>query len=113
MMAALLRLRFAACACLLAAVLLVGAGGAVAVADPVTSGSAANGEDGVNDQQHSPSAKKPKKVKDEPGATDTGDGSLGLGGQLGRPHSIDAEKPKDAKKPEERMSLAVRTKRIG
>ena len=68
MMVGLLRLRFAAGVCVLAAGLLMGAGGAVAVADPDSSGSAAHGDDGTNasGQQHSTGAKKPK---DEPGAT--------------------------------------------
>jgi hypothetical protein len=57
-------LRFAA-VCVLAAGLLMG-GGAVAVADPDSSGSAAKGTD--SNQQHSTGAKKPKK---DPGGTDT------------------------------------------
>ena len=90
----LLRLRFAAGVCVLAAGLLMGAGGAVAVADPGSSGSAAHGDDGTNasGQQHSTGAKKPK---DEPGGTDTKDGSLGSGGQSGQQHSTGAKKPKD------------------
>ena len=73
-MVGLLRLRFAAGVCLLAAGLLMGAGGAVAVADPGSSGSAAHGDDGTNasGQQHSTEAKKPK---DQPGGTDTKDGT--------------------------------------
>ena len=95
-MAGLLRLRFAACACLLAAGLLMGAGGAVAVADPASSGSAANGDDGTNasGQQQSTGAKKPKELKDEPGGTDK-DRSLGSGGQSGPQDSRGAKKPKD------------------
>ena len=42
------RLRFAAGVCVLAAGLLMGAGGAVAVADPDSSDSAAHGDDGTN-----------------------------------------------------------------
>jgi hypothetical protein len=74
MMVDLLRLRFAAGACVLAAGLLMGAGGAVAVADPGSSGSAAHGKDDTNasGQQHSTGAKKPK---DEPGATTSGTGA--------------------------------------
>ena len=56
-------LRFAAGVCVLAAGLLMGgAGGAVAVADPDSSSSAAHGDDGTNasGQQHSTDAKKPK-----------------------------------------------------
>src|SRR6185437_11585805 len=77
-MVGLLRLRFAAGVCVLAAGLLMGAGGAVAVADPGSSGSAAHGD------QHSTDAKKPKdekkpkddkKPKDEPGATTPGTGA--------------------------------------
>src|SRR6478672_8643840 len=60
MMVGLLRLRFAAGVCVLLAGLLMGAGGAVAVAD--SSGSAAHGDDASGDQ-HSTGAKKPK---DEP-----------------------------------------------
>ena len=65
-MVGLLRLRFPAGVCVLAAGLLMGAGGVVAVADP--------GDDGTNasGQQHSTGAKKPK---DEPGGTDTKDGT--------------------------------------
>ena len=87
-------LRFAAGVCVLAAGLLMGAGGAVAAADPGSSGSAAHGDDGTNapGQQHSAGAKKPK---DEPVGTDTNDGSLGSGGQSGQQHSAGAKKPKD------------------
>ena len=93
-MVGLSRLRFAAGVCVLAAGLLMGAGGAVAVADPGSSGSAAHGDDGTNasGQQIPPDAKKPK---DEPGGTDTKDGSLGSGGQSGQQHSTGAKKPKD------------------
>jgi hypothetical protein len=82
------QLRFAAGVCVLAAGLLMGAGGAVAVADPGSSGSAAHGTN-ASGQQHSTGAKKPK---DEP---DGKDGSLGSGGQSGRQHSTGAKKPKD------------------
>jgi hypothetical protein len=58
-------LRFAAGVCVLTAGLLMG-GGAVAVADPDSSGSTAKGTD--SNQQHSTGAKKPKK---DPGGTDT------------------------------------------
>jgi hypothetical protein len=58
-------LRFAAGVCVLTAGLLMG-GGAVAVADPDFSGSAAKGTD--SNQQPSTGAKKPKK---DPGGTDT------------------------------------------
>jgi len=85
----LLRLRFATCVCLLEAALLMGAGGGFAIADPGSSSSAANGDDGTN-----AGAKKSKKPKDESG-TDTKDGSPGSGGQSGQPHSIDHEVPKD------------------
>jgi hypothetical protein len=74
-MVGLSRLRFAAGVCVLAAGLLMGgAGGAVAVADPGSHGSAAHGEDGnkASGQQSSTGPKKPKKPKKEPGAgTDT------------------------------------------
>ena len=82
------QLRFAAGVCVLAAGLLMGAGGAVAVADPGSSGSAAHGTN-ASGQQHSTGAKKPK---DEP---DGKDGSLGSGGQSGPQHSTGAKKPKD------------------
>ena len=90
--------RFAAGVCVLAAGLLMGAGGAVAVADPGSSDSAAHGD------QQSTDAKKPKdekQPKDKPGGTDTKDGSLGSGGQPGQQHSTDAKKPKDAKPKDE------------
>ena len=62
----LLPLRFAAGVCVLAAGLLIGGvGGAVAVADTGSNGSAKHGDDASGDQ-HSTGAKKPK---DEPGAT--------------------------------------------
>ena len=40
-------------------------------------------------------AKDEKKPKDEPGGTNTKDGSLGSGGQSGQQHSTGAKKPKD------------------
>ena len=60
------------------ALLLGGAGGTVAVADPDSSGSAAHGDDGINasGHQHSTGAKKPK---DEPGATTSGTGAATSG----------------------------------
>ena len=93
MMVGLLRLRFAAGVCVLAAGLLMGAGGAVAVADPGSSGSAAHGDDGTkaSGQQHSTGAKEPK---DEPVGTASKDGSLGSGGQSGQQPSSGAKKPK-------------------
>ena len=72
-------LRFAVGVCALAvALLLGGAGGTVAVADPDSSGSAAHGDDGINasGHQHSTGAKKPK---DEPGATTSGTGATTSG----------------------------------
>jgi hypothetical protein len=92
MVVGLLRLRFAAGVCVLAAGLLMGAGGAVAVADPGSSGSAAHGDDGTNasGHQHSTDAKKPK---DEPGDTDSTDGTRGSGGQSGQQHSTGANSP--------------------
>jgi len=89
MMVGLLGLRFATCVCLLAAALLMGAGGGFAIADRGSSRSAANGDDGTN-----AGAKKSKKPKHESGA-DTKDGSPGSGGQSGQPHSIDPKVPKD------------------
>ena len=74
-------LRFAAGVCVLTAGLLMGgAGGAVAVADPSSSGSAAHGDDGtkVSGQQSSTDAKKPKKK--EPGGKDTKDEKKDAGG---------------------------------
>ena len=91
-MVGLSHLRFAAGVCVLAAGLLMGgAGGAVAVADPGSSGSAAHGDGGTNasGQQHSTNAEKPK-----PGGTDSKDGTLGSGGP-----STGAEKPKKPKEP--------------
>src|SRR6478609_6932589 len=81
MMVGLLRLRFAAGVCVLAAGLLMGAGGAVAVADPGSSGSAAHGKDDTN-------ASGAKKPKDAAGVTK--DGSLGSGGQSGQQPSTGA-----------------------
>jgi hypothetical protein len=93
MMVDLLRLRFAAGACVLAAGLLMGAGGAVAVADPGSSGSAAHGKDDTNasGQQHSTGAKKPK---DEPGATTSGTGATTSGTGANAPGQ-QPKKPKD------------------
>ena len=85
-------LRFAAGVCVLAAGLLMGAGGAVGVADPGSSGSAAHGD------QHSTDAKKPKdekKPKDKPFGTNSKDGSLGAGAQSGQQQSTGAKKPKN------------------
>ena len=89
MVVGLLRLRFAAGVCVLAAGLLMGAGGAVAVADPGSSGSAAHGDHGTNasGHQHSTDAKKPK---DEPGNTDS---TRGSGGQSGQQPSTGANSP--------------------
>src|SRR6476661_1097983 len=58
MMVGLLRLRLAAGVCVLAAGMLLGGGGAVAVADPGSKGSAAHGdhETNVSGQQHSEKA---------------------------------------------------------
>ena len=68
-------LRFAAGVCVLAAGLLMGgAGGAVAVADPGSSGSAAHGDDGTNASGQQSST---EKLKNEPGGTATTDGTLG------------------------------------
>ena len=80
-------LRFAAGVCVLAAGLLMGgAGGAVAVADPDSSGSAANGDDGTNASgQDSTTASSPVK-----GVTST----LGSGPQPGQQPSTDAKTPK-------------------
>jgi hypothetical protein len=69
-----LHLRFAAGVCVLTAGLLMG-GGAVAVADPDSSGSSANSTD--TNQQHSTGAKSPKKT--EPGGTATTDEKKGSG----------------------------------
>ena len=88
-------LRFAAGVCVLAAALLMGgAGGAVAVADPNSSGSAANGDaDTTPSGRHgSTGAKGPKKA---PGGTDSEDGTLGSAPQPGQQHS-GAKGPKKA-----------------
>ena len=72
MIVALSHLRFAAGVCVLAAGLLMGgAGGAVAVADPDSSGSAAHSDNGT--------AKKPKKT-----GTATNDRTLSSSGQTGQ-----------------------------
>ena len=76
-------LRFAAGVCVLAAGLLMGAGGAVAVADPDSSGSTTNSTD--TNQQPSTGAKGPKKA---PG--DTGEGTVGSGRQPGQQPSTGA-----------------------
>ena len=89
-----LRLRFAAGVfCVLTAGLLIG-GGAVAVADPGSSDSAAHGSDGTDasGQQHSTGAETPKG---EPGGTDTKDGSLGPDGQPSQQQSTGAQTPKN------------------
>src|SRR6478752_5116627 len=94
MMVGLLRLRRAAEVCVLAAALLVGAGGAVAVGDPGSNGSAAHGDHETNasGQQNSTGGKKPK---DEPGGTDTKDGSRGSGRQPDEQQSTGGKKPND------------------
>jgi hypothetical protein len=93
-MVGLSRLGCAAGVCVLAAGLLMGAGGAVAVADPGSSGAAAHGDHTTNasGQQHSTTAKKPK---DEPGGKDTEAGSRASGSQPDQRHSTTAKKPKD------------------
>jgi len=88
-------LRFAAGVCVLAAALLMGgAGGAVAVADPNSSGSAAHGDAGTtaSGQQASTGAKGPKKA---PGGTDSEDGTLGSARQP-RQQPSGAKGPKKA-----------------
>ena len=91
-------LRFAAGVCVLAAGLLMGsAGGAVAVADPDSSGSAAHGDGGTNaSSQASTTASSPvgkvtdtrrKKIQ---GVTST----LGSGRQPGQQPSTGAKSPK-------------------
>ena len=88
-------LRFAAGVCVLAAALLMGgAGGAVAVADPNSSGSAAHGDAGTtaSGQRASTGAKGPKKA---PGGTDSEDGRLGSAPQPGQQPS-GAKGPKKA-----------------
>jgi hypothetical protein len=86
MVVGLLRLRFAAGVCVLAAGLLMGAGGAIAVADPDARGSTAHGDHETNTsgQQHSTGPKKPKH---EPGATTSGTGANAPG--------LQPKKPKD------------------
>jgi hypothetical protein len=90
------RLRFVVGVCVLAAGLLMGAGGAVAVADPGSNNSAAHGAN-ASGQQHSTGAKKAKDAKnskDEPGNTASKDGSLGSGGPSVQQPSSGAKKPK-------------------
>ena len=91
-------LRFAAGVCVLAAALLMGgAGGAVAVADPNSSGSAAHGDAGTTASGQQPSgAKGPKKA---PGGTDSEDGTLGSAPQPGQQPS-GAKGPKKARWPD-------------
>ena len=88
-------LRFAAGVCVLAAALLMGgAGGAVAVADPNSSGSAAHRDAGTTASGQQPSgAKGPKKA---PGGTDSEDGTLGSAPQPGQQPSTGAKGPKKA-----------------
>src|SRR6476620_10597779 len=89
-------LRVAAGVCVLAAALLMGgAGGAVAVADPNSSGSAAHGDTGTtaSGQQASTGAKGPKKA---PGGTESEDGTLGSAPQPGQQASTGAKGPKKA-----------------
>src|SRR6478736_3303850 len=66
------------CLCARSGPAVGGTGGTVAVADPNSSGSAADGDDGINasGHQHSTGAKKPK---DEPGATTSGTGAATSG----------------------------------
>ena len=100
-------LRFAAGVCVLAAGLLMGsAGGAVAVADPDSSGSAAHGDGGTNASgQGSTTASSPVgKVTDTRRKTIQGVTSkLGSGRQRGQQPSPGAKRPK--------QSLAARTPR--
>ena len=87
-------LRFAAGVCVLAAALLMGgAGGAVAVADPNSSGSAAHRDAGTtaSGQQAPTGAKGPKKA---PGRTDSEDGTLGSAPQPGQQPS--GERPEES-----------------
>src|SRR6185503_9705883 len=99
-MVGLLRFRFAAGVCMLAAGLLMGAGGAVAFADPDSHGSAAHGDAGA-DASGPSTAKEPKKPKKASGGTVTTDdtnmgpvtSTLGSGRQPGEPPST-AKKPK-------------------
>ena len=74
MVVGLLRLRFAAGVCVLAAGLLMGAGGAIAVADPDARGSTAHGDHETNTSGRQNST-GPKKPKHEPGATTSGTGA--------------------------------------
>ena len=78
---------------MLAAFLLMGAGGAVAIADTGSSDSAAHADDGTTASGHQTSTKKPKTPKNEPSGTATRGGTLG--GQSGQQHS--AEKPNQPK----------------
>ena len=92
-MLGLSRVRFAAGVCLLAAGLLMGgAGGAVAVADPDSSSSAADGDDGTHASgQHSTTASSPGKRETS---------TLGSGPQ-----------PSDRRENHRRKSLLARTPR--
>jgi hypothetical protein len=86
-------LRFTAGVCVLAVSLLIGSAG-VAVADVDSGNSAARGGHGSNTSGQQPSAGA-NKPKDEPGGTDTKDGSLGSSGHSGQQPSTGAKQPKD------------------
>ena len=103
MVVGLLRLRFAAGVCVLAAGLLMGAGGAVAVADPGSSGSAAHGD------QHSTDAKKPKDEKAEGRAWRHGhQGRLAWLGRATRPAAFHRREKAEGREESRRTSLAAR-----
>ena len=113
MMAGLLRLRFAACACLLAAGLLMGAGGAVAVADPASSGSAANGDDGspASGQQHPPARKSRRSQRTSLAARTPRMARLARAAN--QASSIPPARKSRRTRKSQRMSLAARTPRMG
>ena len=69
-------------------------GGAVAVADPGSSGSAAHGDDGTNASGRQPSTGA-KNHKKSLGGTDTKDGALGSSRQPGRQYFTAAKRPND------------------
>jgi hypothetical protein len=105
MVVGLLRLRFAAGVCVLATGLLIG-GGAVAVADPGSSGPAAHGDNGTN------ASGQPKKPKDDPGGTDTKDEKKDPSGtdtkdEKKDPSGTDTKDEKKDTKDEKKDSLSV------
>jgi len=91
---------FVAGVCVIAAGLLMG-GGAVAVADPGSGGSAAHGDNGTNDSG------QPKKPKDDPGGTDTKGEKKDPSGTDTKDAKKDTEDEKKGTKDEKKDSFSV------